>query len=442
MKKYEKYKPTNIDWIGDIPEHWEVKKIKHNCYVKARVGWKGLKSDEFLSEGYSYLVTGQDFKNDVVNWKECYFVDKDRYEDDPYIQLVEDDLLITKDGTIGKLAIVKNIDKPACLNSGIFVVRSLNNSLKTDFLFWIIKSKIFTQFNDFTSYGSTIQHLYQNVFVEFSHPLPKENEQTFIANYLYKKTQEIDQLIEDKKQLLQLFEEEKKAITSQAVTKGLNPKTEFRNSGIEWIGNIPKHWKLKKLKYLGKVQTGRTPKIQSSKIDYFENGKINWFTPSDFKSNKEVFKSKRRIIEEAVHQNEVELFPENSIYLVSIGATLGKISYCSEKASANQQINVISFYQEICNSMYGYFYLIACKDILLLEADYTTLPILNQSKTKNLDFAVPPIEEQKLIVDFIQKETKIIDSKIKKIKKLIDLLTEYRSTLISDVVTGKINVIE
>lgn len=442
MKKYPKYKPSNIDWIGDIPEHWDVKKIKHNCYVKARVGWKGLKSDEFLGDGYSYLVTGQDFKNDVVNWNDCYFVDIDRYDDDPYIQLMDNDLLITKDGTIGKLAIVKNLDKPACLNSGIFVVRSLNVTLKTNFLFWILKSKIFTQFNDYTSYGSTIQHLYQNVFIEFSHPLPDKKEQSIIVNYLDKKVIEIDQLIEDKKQLLQLFEEENMAIISHVITKGLNPKAEFKNSGIEWIGDIPKHWKLKKLKYLGKVQTGRTPKIQSAKIDYFENGTINWFTPSDFKFNKEVFKSKRRIIEEAVNQNEVELFPENSIYLVSIGATLGKISYCSEKASANQQINVISFYQELCVSMFGYFYLIACKDILLLEADYTTLPILNQTKTKNLDFAVPPIEEQKLIVDFIHKETKIIDLKIKKTKKLIDLLIEYRSALIGDVVTGKVNVIE
>lgn len=124
MRKYDSYKDSGIEWIGKIPLHWETKKIKHLCYVKARVGWKGLKSDEFLTDGYSYLVTGSDFKNNSVEWSKCYHIDKERYEEDPYIQLQEEDLLITKDGTIGKLAIVNGLNKPACLNSGIFVVRS------------------------------------------------------------------------------------------------------------------------------------------------------------------------------------------------------------------------------------------------------------------------------------------------------------------------------
>ena len=175
MKAYEKYKDSGIKWIGEIPEKWGIKKIKHKCYVKARVGWKGLKSTEFLTEGYSYLVTGSDFKNDTVDWKECYHIDKKRYEEDPYIQLQEEDLLITKDGTIGKLAIVSELDKPACLNSGIFVVRSLNEDFKTSFLFWILKSKIFTQFNDYTKYGSTIQHLYQKRICRFFFSLSEKS---------------------------------------------------------------------------------------------------------------------------------------------------------------------------------------------------------------------------------------------------------------------------
>jgi type I restriction enzyme S subunit len=239
--KYDSYKNSGIEWIGEIPSHWEVKKIKHRCTVKARVGWKGLKSDEFLTDGYSYLVTGSDFKKDSVNWKECYHIDKERYEEDSYIQLQDEDLLITKDGTIGKLAIVKELVKPACLNSGIFVVRSTQEDFSTEFLFWILKSKAFTQFNDYTSYGSTIQHLYQNVFVEFSFPFPTFFEQTAIASYLDRKTAEIDDLIADKKRLLQLYEEEKTAIINQAVTKGINPDVTMKDSGIEWLGEIPEH---------------------------------------------------------------------------------------------------------------------------------------------------------------------------------------------------------
>lgn len=440
MKKYDSYKDSGIEWIGKIPSYWKTKKIKHLCYVKARVGWKGLKSDEFLIDGFSYLVTGSDFKNDSVEWNECYHIDKERYEEDPYIQLQNEDLLITKDGTIGKLAIVSGLDKPACLNSGIFVVRSTNEYLSTKFLFWILKSNSFIQFNDLTSYGSTIQHLYQNVFVEFVFPFPAIAEQSAIATFLGSKTAEIDELIADKKRLLLFYEEENTAIINQAVTKGISSDVKMKDSGIDWLGDIPEHWEVKRLKNIARVQTGRTPKIQSSLIDFFENGQINWFTPADFEGNNELVESKRKLTSEAINTNEVELFPEYSIYLVSIGATLGKVSFFKEKASANQQINIISFFQDKYNPIFGYYFLVGNKKMITLEADYTTLPILNQSKTKNLIFITPPIKEQQSIVCHIETECAKIDSKKIKTQKLINLLTEYRTTLISEVATGKIKV--
>jgi type I restriction enzyme S subunit len=442
MKRYDSYKDSGIEWIGEIPSHWGVKKIKHLCYVKARVGWKGLKSDEFLKEGFAYLVTGSDFYNDTVNWKECYQIDKDRYDDDPFIQLEENDLLITKDGTIGKLAIVSNLDKPACLNSGIFVIRSKDRNFTSQFLFWILKSKMFTKFNEFTSYGSTIQHLYQNVFVEFSFSLPSLAEQTSIASFLDRKTSEIDDIIADKKRLLELYEEEKTAIINQAVTKGIDPDAPMKDSGIEWLGEIPEHWEAVKLKYIAKVQTGRTPKIQNSKIDYFENGTINWFTPSDMDGSQELVNSKRSIIIEAVENDEVELFSEYSIFLVSIGATLGKVGFSKEQASANQQINVITFLDKVFDPIFGYYYIVGNKEMITLQADYTTLPILNQSKTKDLLFSFPPIQEQESIVHHIESECSKIDFKKASTEELIELLTEYRTALISEVVTGKIKVIE
>ncbi|WP_291104647.1 MULTISPECIES: restriction endonuclease subunit S [unclassified Dysgonomonas] len=440
MKKYDSYKDSGIEWIGDVPSCWKTKKIKHLCYVKARVGWKGLKSDEFLTEGFSYLVTGSDFNNGSVEWDACYHISKERYEEDPYIQLQDEDLLITKDGTIGKLAIVSGLDKPACLNSGIFVVRSTNKDFSTKFLFWILKSNSFTQFNALTSYGSTIQHLYQNVFVEFAFPFPTITEQSAIATFLDRKAAEVDELIANKKRLLLLYEEEKTAIINQTVTKGINPDVKMKDSGIDWLGEIPEHWELKRLKNIARVQTGRTPKIQSSMVDFFENGQINWFTPADFERNNELVESKRKLIPEAISTNEVELFPEYSIYLVSIGATLGKVSFFREKASANQQINIISFFQGKYNPLFGYYYLVGNKKMVTLEADYTTLPILNQSKTKNLIFITPPIGEQQSIVCHIKTECDKIDRKMIKTERLIQLLTEYRTTLISEVVTGKIKV--
>jgi type I restriction enzyme S subunit len=150
--------------------------------------------------------------------------------------------------------------------------------------------------------------------------------------------------------------------------------------------------------------------------------------------------SKRKIISEAFEKNQVELFPKKSIYLVSIGATLGKVSLSESEASANQQINIISFNKEIVIPHWGYYFIVGNKEMVLNEADYTTLPILNQTKLKNIWIAFPNIDEQKNIITHVNNELDRLRLKVGNTKKLIDLLTEYRTALISEVVTGKIKV--
>ena len=159
-----KMKDSGIEWIGEIPENWEIIPLKYNLSLKGRIGWNGLKSDEFEKESYAYLVTGQDFGNDVVDWSKCYQINKERYEEDPFIQLKNGDLLVTKDGTIGKVAKVMNLDKPACLNSGIFVVKQTGDRFVQGYLYWLFVSNQLKEFVNYYSTGSTIQHLYQNVF--------------------------------------------------------------------------------------------------------------------------------------------------------------------------------------------------------------------------------------------------------------------------------------
>ncbi len=365
----------------------------------------------------------------------------ERYNEDPYIQLQNEDLLITKDGTIGKLAVVTNLDKPACLNSGIFVVRSIKDDFSTRFLLWVLKSSIFTDFNGLTAYGSTIQHLYQNVFFEFAFAFPPVNTQISIADYLQKKTAEIDHIIANKQKLIALYAEEKQGnFFKQVVNKGLDPNFENERFGGGMDREIPEHWEQKNLKYLARVQTGGTPKIQNAKMDYFADSTINWYTPSDFYNDGVLEDSNRKINEFAVDDNEVEIFPENSVYLVSIGATLGKVGLSKTKASANQQINVIIFDKSLLNPFYGYYFLVSNKEMIKLEADYTTLPILNQTKTKSLTIAYPNLKEQDEIVQYIDKECVRINTILEKFNKQIDLLKEYRTTLISEVVTGKIKV--
>jgi type I restriction enzyme S subunit len=210
-------KDSGIEWIGEVPEHWKVMKIKFTSYVKGRVGWKGLTSEEYLENGYAYLVTGQDFQSKTILWDSCYCVDKGRYDDDSYIQLKNGDLLITKDGTIGKLAIVEGLEKPACLNSGIFLVRP-NDYYHTDFLYYILSSTVFSNFYFQRSFGSTIQHLYQNVFEDFSFPIPPMEEQIKIVAYLERQTGKIDKIISSGERMVQLLKEYKTSLISQAVS--------------------------------------------------------------------------------------------------------------------------------------------------------------------------------------------------------------------------------
>jgi type I restriction enzyme S subunit len=443
MKQYDTYKDSGIEWIGGIPSHWEVKKIKHRCYVKARVGWKGLKSDEFLQEGYAYLVTGSDFKNDKVNWKECYHIDKERYDEDPYIQLQDEDLLITKDGTIGKLAIVNNLDKPACLNSGIFVVRSTKDDFSTEFLFWILKSKMFTQFNEYTSYGSTIQHLYQNVFVEFGFTFPTIEEQIAITTYLDHKTAEIDALIADKKSLLELYEEEKKAVINQAVTKGIDPKVKMKDSSIDWLGEIPEHWSTTRINRVIKVKDGTHDTPNYLPISDFNYPLV---TSKDFKNGEIDFENSKYISEEDHEKIIKRSNTENGDIIMSmIGGNIGNLVL----VNTDRPFSI----KNVCLFKTSYDRIIAKHLFFILKSDLLKIQITLNSRggaqgflslddLRSLVYFVLPKEEIKSIVHYIETECTRIDAKIAKTQKLIQLLTEYRTALVSEVVTGKLKVMD
>lgn len=182
---YEKNRePVQTEW-GAIPKDWKTLSIGKCCSIKARIGWQGLKKSEYLSSGEYVLVTGTDFLNGRIDWKSCVYVSKKRYEQDANIQIVKHDILITKDGTIGKVAFLDDVPCLGTLNSGIFVVRSHSEELDQCYLSKIFESFIFDAFLESLVAGSTINHLYQKDFVHFKFPVPPtKSEQTAIANIL------------------------------------------------------------------------------------------------------------------------------------------------------------------------------------------------------------------------------------------------------------------
>ena len=152
-------KPSSIAWIGNIPADWDIKKIKYISTLKGRIGWQGLTSDEYTDEG-AYLITGTDFYNGGINWETCVHVPMKRWDEAKDIQIANGDLLITKDGTVGKVAIVNGLNSPCSLNSGVLRI-STANGYDRKFLYWVLQSEVFwTWFSIKNAGNSTILHLY------------------------------------------------------------------------------------------------------------------------------------------------------------------------------------------------------------------------------------------------------------------------------------------
>jgi len=192
-----------------LPEfcgEWETLNMANDSVLKARIGWQGLTTAEYKRDGDYYLVTGTDFLNGKIEWNNCFFVDKQRYTQDKNIQLKIGDILLTKDGTIGKVGYVDRLPKPATLNSGVFVIRPKNDKYNPCFLFYILTSRIFDEFLAKLQAGSTISHLYQKDFVSFSFLAPSKEQQTAIATVLSDMDAEITKL-EEKRDKARMIKE-------------------------------------------------------------------------------------------------------------------------------------------------------------------------------------------------------------------------------------------
>lgn len=247
---------SGIEWIGDVPALWEFKRLKYTSTLAGRIGWQGLTSEEYRTEGV-HLVTGTDFKDGRIDWGSCVRVSEARWAEATQVQLEEGDLLITKDGTVGKVARCIDLPDKASLNSGVMVIRH-KVPMSTYFLYWVLQSPVFSGwFSDVNAGASTISHLYQADFYNFGFFIPPTvQEQEQVASLLDVETAKIDQAMSLLRRELETLEQFKKSVIHEAVTKGLDPTVPMKPSGVEWIGEIPERWGIKKLKYLCKMNSG------------------------------------------------------------------------------------------------------------------------------------------------------------------------------------------
>jgi type I restriction enzyme S subunit len=195
-----------------IPVSWQVKNLLETSVIKGRIGWHGLKAEEYLENGDYYLVRGTEFENGRVLWEKCAYISQKRYEQDPNIQLREGDILVTKDGSIGKVSFIDKLPKKATLGTGVFVIRPLRNAYLPIYMFYIMQSEFFERFINVLKAGSTLSHLFQKDFTKFEFPLPPPSEQQRIAemlsivdNILRLKKKKKEKLVRMKRRLMDLL---------------------------------------------------------------------------------------------------------------------------------------------------------------------------------------------------------------------------------------------
>lgn len=437
MKGYPEYKDSGIEWLGRIPKHWNTDKFCRVSYMKGRIGWQGLKQSEFVDDlSLPYLITGMNFKNGVINWEEVYHITEERYAEAPEIQLQNDDVLMTKDGTIGKLLYVDHLPNKTSLNSHLLVLRPLDKKFVPRFIYYELQSEHFKNHVEQVKTGTTFYGITQEGTGQFKVLLPPIIEQSQIATFLDNKSRQIDNLIAKKQKLIELLQEERTALINQVVTKGLDPTVPMKDSGIEWLGEIPANWEVTKLKYKAKIINGSTP--DTGNAEYWD-GNIKWVTPSDIsKSNTiEISDSIRKITELGLANCGTNLIPQNSIILTT-RAPIGNLAINSLELCTNQGCKAIV---PLNGNPYFYYYqILNFSDVLVSLGSGTTFKELSTPALSDFMVATPPIPEQSEIASFLSRKNDEISGTIKFEERQIEHLIEYKTSLINEAVTGKIDI--
>ena len=437
-------KDSGVKWVGTTPANWEINKIKYISTLKGRIGWQGLTSEEYTNEG-AYLITGTDFEKGSINWDTCVHVPMRRWEEARDIQIENGDLLITKDGTIGKVAIVKNMPGKTSLNSGVLRIMPIEGYSRR-FLYWVIQSEEFWNWFNYKNAGnSTIIHLYQGDFAEFVYAFPNYAEQESIADYLDMHCAKLDSIISDLEQQIETLQKYKKSLITEAVTKGLDKSAPMKDSGIEWIGKVPETWDIKRIKYISTLITkGATPDdisfiedelhpIRFIKAENIQNGKLHQ-EPEFFITTADNVTLQRAILR------------DKDILFVIAGATIGKVAKMRAElmpCNLNQAVCLIRMKASQCPDYYNYVLQSNITSVVInLLTVQAAQPNLSMGNIANIKVPVPLLEDQIVIAEFLDAKCKQIDDTLAIKQSQLETMRAHKTSLIYEYVTGKKRVKE
>jgi len=384
---YPVYKPSGIPWLGDVPEHWEIRRLK----TLARFGYgDSLAADNRAAGPYPvYGSNGIVGEHDRANTKApC--------------------LIIGRKGSFGKVAF------SATPSFAIDTTYFIDSQLSSNDLRWLYYCLQWLRLDSFSKDsavpGLSREDAYNNVL-----PFCPTDEQRAIATFLDRETARIDALIEKKQRQIELLQEKRSALISLAVTKGLDPNAKMKESGIEWLGEVPAHWKAVSLRRYLRVSSGDMISVN----DFCEEG-YPVFGGNGFRGYSDRWNTE-----------------SDTIIIGRYGALCGNVRVTEERIWATEHafrvIPLTTFYPKFLAAV------IETLDLNRLSAR-TAQPGLNSEMVRNNVVGIPPISEQKAIADFVAAETTRSDGLVSKIEGSITALREFRTALISAAVTGKIDV--
>lgn len=426
LEKYTSYKDSGVEWLGEIPEHWNIEKLKSHCKAYGRIGFRGYTTSDLVSENEGAITISPSniFEYSMI-FEKCSFLSWEKYYESPEIQIEENDILIVKTGsTFGKVGMVKNLPEKATINPQLLVLKNIK--IEKRFFYYILTSSIIqTQVNK-QVIGSTIPTISENKILNFISLLPPKQEQTKIASYLDEKTAQIDKAISQKQKLIELLKERRQITINEAVTKGLDKAVEFKDSGIEWIGEIPKHWKLERL---GSNFIERREKVSDKDFEPLSVTK-NGVVPQLDSAAKSNDGDNRKLVRKGDFVINSRSDRKGSSGLSKLDGSVSLINIVLSPIEINSDFSHIllksnGFIEEFYRNGHG------------IVADLWTTRFWDM---KSIMLAIPTKNEQIKIVEYIETQTSKIDKAIELEQKQIAKLKEYKASLIDSVVTGKVKV--
>ena len=435
LNPYPRYRASGVAWLGDVPEHWDAVQLgRIGVFSK---GSGGTKDDE-VPAGIPCVRYGDLYTTHK------YFISQTRSYISPakassYTEIKRGDVLFPTSGEtieeIGKSAV--NLMDTQVLCGGDLIIFRPTIPMEPKFAGYALDCTDAQTQKSMMGRGITIMHIYSGQLKYLWLPLPPLDEQAAIVRYLEYADGRIRRYVGAKGRLIALLEEERQAVVNQAVTRGLDAEVALKPSGVEWLGDVPAHWEVRRLKSLCKLVNGATP---STNQPSYWNGDIQWITPQDLGNlaGKYITESERRITAAGYRSCGTALAPAGSI-AISTRAPIGHIAVLASDACVNQGCRLL-VPGDRCDSDYLYYQLTTVRNELEAQGQGSTFTELSRDKLAAFQVAAPPKDEQAAIVEYVDRATAGIDAAMARARRQMELVEEYRVRLIADVVTGKVDV--